>query len=304
MIWLNLLGSLFGSFSLYLLSVFVWKNALKREGILFFCGFCFFYATFAGTSFIQDTVLIMALSDPSEHRLLLEKIGDYISYISLIMGVLSVAALFGFSQEFPDKRQLLPTWVSGLVWVCFFVFFVLAVFFVVPVGPYEAFYVVPPFFSVYGLFLTLVFFLIGINFFWKTYQLREQRSGLIVIGLGLTVFLLGALIGNVIIPMFNIFDWCWIGRVLGAVFAFSVFVSVTSYKTFRIKTAVPLHGVLGVQPLGVRRAAIRGFVWALRCFFAWENGVFSGVAGAGFWVGGIGGWAYAMDTAPREPCVF
>jgi len=240
LVWVEILGSLLSATSLWLLAGFVWKNALAREGIRLFCGFCIFFGLFSLLSVIQDGLPIYLLPYIHNNAELLfwERIGNGVSYFSMPTGVSSAACLFGFIQNFPDKKQLWPEWVSRIIWIGLFFFLTLAVFTVWPIGPYEAFYVVPPFFGWYSGFLVLMFIMIWVNFSWKVYRLREQRPGLIVIGIGLAVFMTGVMICNVIIPAFNIFTWCWVGRILSAVFAFSVFISVTSYKTFRIRTAV------------------------------------------------------------------
>ena len=240
MIWVEILGSLLGSLSLLALGFFVWKNAVARQEIVFFCLFCLLYVLFTVLSLIQDGLPLYIIPHLNTASALLqaEAIGNWVSYFALIVGVFAVGCLFEFIQRFPDNRQLWPSWMTRLVWVGFAVFLCFGVFAVWPVGPYEAFYVVPPFFVWYSLFLVVVFGMIWTNFTWKAYRLRAERPGLMVIVVGLGIFMLGILIGNVVIPTFNVFTWCWVGRLLATVFAFSVFVSVTSYKTFRIRTAV------------------------------------------------------------------
>lgn len=239
-VWIEILGSCLGTLSLWILACFVWKKARARQSLGFFCAFCVFYGGFTINSSVQDNLLFYLLktaqTNTEFHRW--EYVGDWISYIVLIFGVSSAISLFGFIQNFPDKKQLWHPWISRIIWAGLLLFLALALFTVWPVGPYEAFYSVPPFFAWYSGFLVIMFVMIWVNFSWKIYRLREQRPGLIIIGIGLAIFMTGVMICNIIIPAFNIFTWCWIGRTLSVVFAFSVFISVTTYKTFRIRTAV------------------------------------------------------------------
>jgi len=125
-----------------------------------------------------------------------------------------------------------------LVWLGLAVFVGFGVTTLKPIGSSEAFWTVPPYFGGYALILSGVILIMLINFGWKIQPYRASEPGLPVVGAGLGILVLGILVGDLLFPAFNHFEWTWVDRVLANLFALSVFVAVTQYKLFRIRTAV------------------------------------------------------------------
>ena len=224
-----------GSLSLQGIALFVGWRARNRQGVGFFIGFCVCFSVYLLLATVQDYLFFEM---PMQVQGGLKPIADWVSYFAMVAGNFSVGSLFGFTETFPDNRQLWGPWPGRLVWLGLAVFVGFGVTTLKPIGSSEAFWTVPPYFGGYSLFLSGVILIMLINFGWKIQRCRASEPGLPVVGAGLGILVLGILVGDLLFPAFNHFEWTWVDRVLANLFALSVFVAVTQYKLFRIRTAV------------------------------------------------------------------
>lgn len=171
-------------------------------------------------------------------------------YLAFSGGIFLSAAIAHFALRFSFPFSRFDKWFIALFYGVSVFFWILTILEMAPIGPNYNLYFDPglqkfrvftvSFFGVYSIYIALI--VLFTLFVW-TKKIMDSRSHpdvsqLRVLGLSSFFYLISVFIFNVIYPYFKLFHYTWIGRGAFVVNFISMFIAVTRFRAFNIKTAV------------------------------------------------------------------
>jgi len=199
-----------------------------------FVYFCLSYGLYIFSNTLQDNWLRL-IPNPSETII---AYADLVSYVAAIFGCLTAISCLVFFEHLLSPFFQKPKQISNAINNLLILFLFIFALTLKPVGWISNIHQTPPYFSIYAISILITFAYIYWIFWTSIRRQNPIPKSLLVVGGGWVTFSIGVSVTEVILPIYNILDWAWIGRLSGLVLATSMFVAITSYRLWNIRTAI------------------------------------------------------------------